>query len=535
MHYEIEELSISRKRVHFHVPADQVKEKLEAAFGNLRRHVRVNGFRPGHVPLKILEQRFGKQVRADVASDLIQRYWKDVAPTLNTIGQAAVNQGDLAFDHPFIFSITVDVRPELKVESYTGMEVPYAAVDVPEEAVDRFVQARLESAKRLMDVTEDREVQDGDNILAHVVLKDGDTVVNEAQGAAIQVGGEKHYSGVDALLLGLHRDQERSARVTLGADATIADIAGKDLDATVRVLAIRRVQAPPLSDEVALELGYEGGVLGMRTALQETIRSRNDAVARDNARVWLLRELVRRNAFEPPESLVEEYQELVLMEQKVRHAQAGHDPRTLDVSAEAQKEVRDQARFAAKASLILGAIAHSENLEPTEDEIEAMYERIAQERGQRIEAVKGAFVKEDAVGMLRERIIENKTLDWLLEGAKLVAPPETPPEKAAAEAAPAAEVPVPEKKASAPKTARAKAASPKAARAKAAPAQAAPAETAPVQATPAEAAPAQAAPAETAPAQAAPAEAASPETETPKATPKRARAPAAKKTKVDPT
>jgi trigger factor len=60
MHYEIEELSVSRKRVHFHVPAEQVKEKLDSAYGNLRRRVRVNGFRPGHVPVNVLEQRFGR-------------------------------------------------------------------------------------------------------------------------------------------------------------------------------------------------------------------------------------------------------------------------------------------------------------------------------------------------------------------------------------------------------------------------------------------------------------------------------------------
>jgi trigger factor len=143
MHKEIEDISISRKRVHFHVPVEQVRERLDRAYDDLRKRVRVDGFRPGKAPIKILEQRFGKQVRGDVAAGIIRSSWEKLAPTLQPLGQPAVNQGEMDRESPFIFTITVDVRPELKVEGYKGMEVQYPVIDIGEETVDQVLRRRL--------------------------------------------------------------------------------------------------------------------------------------------------------------------------------------------------------------------------------------------------------------------------------------------------------------------------------------------------------------------------------------------------------
>ena len=163
-------------------------------------------------------------------------------------------------------------------------------------------------------------------------------------------------------------------------------------------------------------------------------------LARNQARANLLEELIRVNKFDVPSGMVEQSLQMLVQELKMQQAyRSGRDPRTIHFGDAQMADLRVRAEFAAKSALILEFVSGKEGLEVTDADIEAKYQELADERGQTVEAVKGWFTKDGGIDELNDRILEEKTLDWLLERANIVepsadAPAGDPEMKAVAEA-----------------------------------------------------------------------------------------------------
>jgi trigger factor len=202
----------------------------------------------------------------------------------------------------------------------------------------------------------------------------------------------------------------------------------------VKVVGIQAQVVPELNDELAGELKYEGGAAGMRNAIRAQLQEQVDETAKNQARAALLRALVDANAFEVPSGMVNEQHQALLEELRIRRAYSGQDPRTMRLSDAEAADLRERATFAAKASCILMAVAKKEGIEAQDADIQKKIQEIAELRGQAAEAIRAYLDRDDAMETLKTRILEEKTLEWLIERSKLV---EEKPGEATAEAAPA--------------------------------------------------------------------------------------------------
>ena len=416
---DVETVSPIQKRLSFTVPANQVTSELDKAYRNLAKSVRLRGFRPGKAPRRVLEQRFGKSIEQEVAANLINRSFRDNAKDMEYFGQPTVDKGDLKRGHDFSFSITIEVKPELELQTYKGLSVYYPTSTVSDEVVDANVDARLQSQKALAEVDR-KEVEAGDLVLVELDAKEGKESVHAHPGAMINTAGDSTYKGIEESLVGLKKGGKGKTLkgVTFADDCILEEIAGKTLDVKVKISAINAYTTPELTDELAGELGYEGGAVGMREAIRMQLQGRIDENAKNQARANLLQALIDANDFEAPAGLVEQQLQALLQEIKVQRAYRGEDPKSIQFNDAEMADYRNRARFAAKSSLILDHVATKETIAVTDADLEAKYQEIADLRGQQVEAIKGYFLKENAVEDLRERLMEEKTLDWLLEQAE---------------------------------------------------------------------------------------------------------------------
>lgn len=437
-----------RRRVEVQVPATTVREELDRAFNVYKKRAKIHGFRPGKVPRQVLELRFGEQIASDVAQQLIQKGWTETlkAHKLDVVSRPEVaDQGSLQGDADFAFTIAVEVKPEVSLDAYKGFEVVHPRYEVADAEVERSVQARLQGQARLVEIT-DRAVQPGDMVLCELTARDGDTIVVQEPGTMIRTGGEVYYPGVEALLIGLSADQEGSGEVSFGADARIESVRGRTLAVTVKVLSIQANQVPELTDALAKELGHDD-VAALQASIRKDLAKGRDDLARNQARANLLQVLIDKNVFDVPPGMVDQQLELLVQELKLQQAYRGVDPRTVQFSAAQMADLRMRAEFAVKGGLILDYVSKTENISVNDADLEAKYADLAAERGQTVEAIKGYFKKDDAVDELRARLLEEKTLDWLLDQAVVIdeAPKAEAAPKAAAtpkaEAAPKAAAP----------------------------------------------------------------------------------------------
>ena len=423
MSVEIVTLSSYQKQVRCTIPAADVKLALDREYRTLAKKVRLPGFRPGKAPRKVLEARFGPQIVNDVAQDLIQKKWIEVldGDEIEAVGRPSVDEAfELRPNTDFQFSITVEVKPTIELDTYKGVEVVYPKVEVTEDEVDSMVRARLEGQARLVSV--ERPVELGDMVLVELTVKDGDDVVAQEPGTMIRTEADPYYPGVETLLEGMSVDEEKTETLTFG-DSRNEDVSGRELSVTVKVVSVQANEVPELSDEIAEELGYEGGSEGMRAALRGEVQSARESMARNQARANLLQKLIELNEFDVPGSMVESNLELLMRELRMQQAYRGVDPRSVTFSAEQRADLTLRAAFAAKGGLILEYVTNKENLEVTEADIDKKLEELSEERGQTIEAVRGYFAEAEARAELEERLLEEKVLDWLLEQSTFVDPP----------------------------------------------------------------------------------------------------------------
>ncbi len=435
MSFEIELVSSVQKRIRFTVPSDEVNRKLDSAFKNLANRVRFPGFRPGKVPRKVLEDRYGKQLRSEVASDLMNLRFQDAAKNLEFIGQPTVEHADPLGAGDFNFVIAVQVKPEVEATNYTGLKIRYPLAQVSDDQVELDVKRRLAAQARLVDVEDDREVKQGDLVLTEI--KDGDEVLEA--GTLVNTAGERYWPGVEGHLVGLKKGGSVTAAVEIAESSSVAANRGKSFSATLSVLGIQEQRVPDLTDESALACGYEGGAEAMRAAVRMDLESRANENGRNQARIQLLQELVKGHEVDVPAALAEKNLKLLLEELGVQAAYRGRDPRSIRYSEAQLADLRNRATFAARAGLILESVARKEGIEITNDDLDRKYQEIADARGQRVEAIKGYIQKDGAVGELKKHLLEERTLDWVLERCELDYVNDS--DEAAAVAAPVVEEP----------------------------------------------------------------------------------------------
>ena len=441
MQYEmnIEEVSNIGRKLHFTVDSGEVKVELERAFRDLMRKVRLPGFRPGKVPRKMIEARYGDQVKHEVFGKLIEATYREAARDLPVAGRpAVVEQGDVRSDLDLTFSIEVDFKPEIEVKGHKGVAVNMPVAKVTKADIDRAISQRLAGQARIEEVTDSRAVQSGDLVVTQLTLtQSGNELVNEP-GTMIHTVAERYYPGVEGLLIGMKAGEEKSEEVTIGQHTENENIAGETVLAKVKVITIQAHVVPELDDEVAKALEFDDAK-DMKAKIKAQLGEFAENTGKNQARVNVLEQLVELNTFDVPQGMIEEQLNALVEELRMRQAYMGRDPSQLQFSDAEMADLRTRAEFAARAGVVLDGVARQEKIEVSDEDLEAKIQEMADQRGQPVEAIKGYIEQEGAASVLTARIQEEKTLDWLLDNAKVtkVDPPKAD-EPAAAEAPKAA-------------------------------------------------------------------------------------------------
>ncbi len=481
------------RKVNVVVPVDTVKGALDRALRDFGTRAKVPGFRPGKVPRQVVEARYGASLANDVAEDLIQRAWTNILTTkgLEPVGRPSLlDRGDVRAKDGFKFTIGVEVRPEITAKNYTGLEVNWPAFVVEEAEIDQALEIQRQRQARLVAV-DDRPVKAGDTVQVEVEAKDGDVVVLSEPGTLVRTSGDAWLPGLGNLLIGAAIEETRTGTIAFSAEARNEAVAGKELAVTAKVLSIQAMQAPELNAEYAKEQGHDS-VKALKAATKAQLVSGREEGAKNQARANLLEALVAANPFDVPQGMIEQNLSMLMEEVKLQQAYRGVDPKSVRFTDAQVADLRIRAAFAARGGLLLEAVGKTESITATDADVEARIAEIAAERSQSVETVRGWFERDGGVSELKDRILEEKTIDWMLERAKVThgtaeaaAPAKKAPAKKAAkkeeaEAAPAEAVeaaPV-EEAAPAKKAPAKKAAAKKEAAVEAAPAEAAPAEEA---------------------------------------------------------
>ena len=410
------------------VPVSEVDQETTRVVDSLKQKVRLPGFRPGKVPAGMIRSKFADDIRKGVLDELLPRHLRTAIEheNLNPAGRPVVKDIHFHPGEPLRFRVELEVFPEFELGDYIGMTVNYREPAVTEEDVDKRLAGLREQKAEYVNI-DPRPAEDGDYAVISLESKaglEGKPVRREEM--TLRIGDPETLRDFSENLRGMSPGDEKELDVTYPEDYAEERFGGKTVRFHVRLKAIRRKELPEINDEFAQDLGDYKNVDELRDAVRNALVSERELYARQQAKDELVERLVDMHDFPVPEAAVEQQLENIV-EQRLRElATQGVDPRTVPLDWEKIKEGNsDQARRNVKASLIVGKISEREALETTVEELDRDIQRMARQRGEPVPAVRKALEKEGQLQRMANIIRYNKTLNFLFEKARKVAPEES--------------------------------------------------------------------------------------------------------------
>ncbi|TFH28522.1 MAG: trigger factor, partial [Myxococcales bacterium] len=302
----METVDAVRRRLEVELPADEVIAEMDRAYDQLRRKANVRGFRQGRAPRSVLERMYGDQICADVFGDLIRRSFVDAIKEqeIEPVGEPEILTESAEPGAPLRYSANVEVKPNVVVEAYSGLEVERHLKAVTEADVAQFLESLRESCARLLPLTERTRVAAGDIATVDYDARIADRSVGHGHDRMMEAGGDDSCS-LAQCLVGLERCVDATAAIDYPADYSSQELAGQHVSFRIRVKAIATKELPELNDEFAKEQSGSDTVEELRDRVRKQLEASAEQEADAGVRSALIDRLVQGNEFEVPGAMVE--------------------------------------------------------------------------------------------------------------------------------------------------------------------------------------------------------------------------------------
>jgi trigger factor len=413
-----------KREISVEIPAADVARETESQILRYQKSARLPGFRAGHVPASIIKQRFGEDLKSDVAEALIPKYFQREAEKqgLIPVSQPRVTDLHMHDGEPLRFKASFEILPEIQVEGYKELRADKPEITVAAEEIEQALNNVREQHATYATI-ENRPLAEGDFAQASMdgKPKDGKDVADakanpvHMDDVLIEIGGKNTVPEFTQNLTGASAGDERAFDVSYPEDIPDKRLAGKTFVYKVKIHGIKQKSLPELNDDFAKELGEFSSLDQVRKQIRENMQAERQHDAEREAKDKLVAELVKRNEFEVPESLVDRQIDLRLERGLRALAAQGmkmEDLKKMDLPR-LRAGQRDQAVNDVKSSLLLERIADLEKIEVSDEEVNREIESLAQQSKQTSEAVRVRLTQDGGLDRIRNRIRSEKTLNFL--------------------------------------------------------------------------------------------------------------------------
>jgi trigger factor len=420
----VEEISPIKKKVDVEIPGDQVTKEIDSFYRDLGKKAKIKGFRPGKVPRSIMERHFKDYVKTEVMQKLIQDTYPAALSEadLHPVSNPTIDPGELENGKPFQYSATIEVKPEIKLEGYLGLNIEGKKEEVKDEEVEERLKGLQNLHAHLKTISDLRPIQAGDYVVVDYEARMDGKPLDEGKAIdfTVEVGSGRFIPAFEERLIGLRPEEEKEIEVSFPEDYGYKKWAGKTISFHVKIKEIKEKILPLLDDEFAKDLGDYSSLEELKIKLKEEIGREKELASERQLKDQVVDQLLQANPFEIPGSLVEEQIKAYVSDTKLRLAAQGMALGNLGVSEEKlQEDYREMAKKQVRTFLILEKIAGQEGITVTDEEAEDRLREISEKTHQKFDVVKRYYEKNGMIPEVKAGIMSNKTLNFLLEKANI--------------------------------------------------------------------------------------------------------------------
>jgi trigger factor len=420
---DVEELSPTRVRLTVEVPFEELKSSLDHAYREVGRQVRIPGFRPGHVPRPVLDQRIGRgAVLEHAINDAVPEFYAKAVQDahVTALGQPEVEITKLDDGTEIAFTAEVDVRPSFELPDLAEVAVVVEDADVSPDQVEEYLGTLRERFATLRAAS--RPAQAGDYVSIDLSAQVDGKPVEDAQatGVSYEIGSGTMLDGLDEALAGMSADETATFQTQLAG----GELAGSEADVTVTVRSVKVKDLPELDDDFAMSASEFNTVGELRSNTRKQMEAMRKAGQAGQARDRAIEALLTRVDMPLPETIVEheiEHRRESLqrdLDQAGLTLEGYAESRQLS-AADIEKEVADEVRRSVKAQFILDQLAEQEDLTVEQDDIGRYIAQLAYQSGISPEQFARQLTSSGQIAAVVSDVLRTKAAELLAERVKV--------------------------------------------------------------------------------------------------------------------
>lgn len=412
MQVSVEATGNIQRKMTIEVPAERIDQEVDKRLKSMRGNVRMDGFRPGKVPLSIVKKTHGPGVYQDVASQTIQASFYEAAgeENLRVVGLPEIDAKTFEYGKNLEFSATFDIYPEVEIASLEGTTISKQHADITDADIDKMIETLREQQKEWSDV--DRAAQEGDLVTVDFKgLLEGESFEGgDAEDFQVELGSGRMLKDFEEALTGMSVGDEKETDVTFPADYQSEKLQGKTVQFTQTVKKVQEPAKPEINEEFIKRFGVDDGTMeSFRTNIQENMQRELNNMIHTKVKTQVMDQLAALHEFDIPVALVAD---------EIKHIRQEMTQNTgNDMSSLPDDLFKDQAERRVKLGLIVGEIIRQKDIQKDDAKVEAKLQELAstyEDPDALIEYYRG---NQQAMQTIEAAVMEDMIVDWALEQA----------------------------------------------------------------------------------------------------------------------
>ena len=417
MQASIESTGNLERRLSFSLPEDRLQALVSGRLGEISRTSRIKGFRPGKVPAKVIEQRFGKQVREEITGGLLRETFDAAVREhdLRIVGSPRIDQGDQG---ELSFVATVELVPDFGDIDVSKLTVVRHTAEIEDADIDQMIENLRQQRRSWVPVA--RGAKDGDLVAVETWSQVGDERL-PAEGVekgSIILGQGMMFETIEKGLAGLATGEEKTLDVEFPADWRVPALAGKNVQVTVKVAAVSEESLPEVDDAFIKSFGVKAGdTEQFRKDIRANLERELKGALMNRLRREVGEQLIAAyGSVEMPPRLVENEARAMLAQQVEQLRRNGRDPG--QVPADAHEGFKEAAAKRVLVGLVVGEVARSHDLKLEPSRLNETMRLIASTYEEPEQVIEMYRNDPQLMSGLQNRVMEEQVIDWIAERAQ---------------------------------------------------------------------------------------------------------------------
>ena len=415
MQVTVESTGALERRMRVELPAERIEQEINSRLKTVGRTAKLKGFRPGKVPPKVVKQRYGKAIREEVISELMQKSYTDAVmqENLNPAGGPKIEPEDNKGDNNFAYVATFEIMPNVELKDLDKIAVEIPEVTISKGDMDDMI-LRLRRQKATWEEV-DRKSGDGDKVIVDFsgTLKGEEFEGGKGTEVPVVLGQGQMLPDFDKALFGIKAGDEKTFKVKFPKDYHADELNGKKVDFAIKVHRVEEEVLPPLDDSLAESFEVtEGGLEKFLADVKENMEREAEQKLKGDVREQIMNALLESNPVEIPNTLKHQEAHSLQHDAMKRMGIEDHD------KAPPLDNFEEMAEKRVQLSLLIGQLISEQKLTVDADKVRERVEEMCAGYENSEDMINMYLGNQQVMQQIQPVVLEQQALDWLLENGK---------------------------------------------------------------------------------------------------------------------